>query len=49
VWEIYKEIFTEMLAPMGVYRLDENSISGAHIAALGAGFDLTAEQLDRTV
>ena len=41
----YGEYLRELLRPLGVYRLDESSLSGAEIAALGEAMDALASSL----
>jgi len=43
---MYEEYLRALLAPLGVYRLDRDSLSGAELYALGKGLDLTADRLD---
>lgn len=43
---MYEEYLRELLAPLGVYRLDQNSISGAELHALGGGLDLLSQRLE---
>lgn len=43
---MYEEYLRRLLAPLGVYRLDRDSLSGAEIYALGKGLDAVAGRLD---
>jgi len=43
---MYEEYLRALLAPLGVYRLDRDSISGAELYALGKGLDRAASRLD---
>ena len=43
---MYEEYLKALLAPLGVYRLDADSISGAELHALGRGLDFVAGRLD---
>ncbi len=43
---MYEEYLRALLAPLGVYRLDRDSLSGAEIYALGKGLDAAAAQLE---
>lgn len=43
---MYEEYLKALLAPLGVYRLDSGSISGAELSALGRELDLAAERLE---
>lgn len=43
---MYEEYLRALLAPLGVYRLDRDSLSGAELYALGKGLDSLAERLD---
>lgn len=43
---MYEEYLRALLAPLGVYRLDRDSISGAELHALGRGLDAVAERLE---
>jgi len=43
---MYEEYLRALLAPLGVYRLDRDSLSGAELCALGRGLDSAAERLD---
>lgn len=43
---MYEEYLRGLLAPLGVYRLDRDSLSGAEIYALGRGLDAVAGRLD---
>ncbi|WP_295763344.1 hypothetical protein [uncultured Oscillibacter sp.] len=43
---MYEEYLRALLAPLGVYRLDRESLSGAEICALGRGLDFVAERLE---
>lgn len=42
----YAEKLAALLRPLGVYRLEESSYSGAELAALGAAMDAVQAQLD---
>ena len=44
---MYEEDLKALLGPLGVYRLDRESLSGAELYALGAGLDAVAARLDR--
>ena len=44
---MYEEFLRRLLAPLGVYRLDRDSLSGAELYALGRGLDAVAERLER--
>ena len=44
---MYEEFLKTLLAPLGVYRLDRDSLSGAELYALGRGLDAVAERLER--
>lgn len=44
---MYEEYLRALLAPLGVYRLDRDSLSGAELYALGKGLDGVSERLDR--
>ena len=43
---MYEEYLKALLAPLGVYRLDRESLSGAELYALGQGMDALAERLE---
>lgn len=43
---MYEEYLRALLAPLGVYRLDRDSLSGAEIYALGKGLDAAAARLE---
>lgn len=43
---MYEEYLRALLAPLGIYRLDRDSLSGAELYALGKGLDALAERLD---
>ncbi len=43
---MYEEYLWALLAPLGVYRLDRDSLSGAEIFALGRGLDAVSARLD---
>ena len=43
---MYEEYLKELLAPLGVYRLDRESISGAELYALGRGLDAVSDRLE---
>lgn len=43
---MYEEYLRRLLAPLGVYRLDRDSLSGAEIYALGGGLDAVSDRLD---
>ena len=43
---MYEEYLRALLSPLGVYRLDRDSLSGAELYALGKGLDALAERLD---
>lgn len=43
---MYEEYLRALLAPLGVYRLDRDSLSGAELYALGRGLDALAERLE---
>lgn len=43
----YYEHLCALLAPMGVYRTETDSLSGAELFAAGAGLDAAAERLER--
>ena len=43
---MYEEYLKGLLAPLGVYRLDADSISGAELYALGRELDFLAERLE---
>ena len=45
---MYEVFFRELLEPLGIYDLSEESVSGAEIFALGAGLDTVSQQLERT-
>ena len=44
---MYEEYLRALLAPLGVYRLDRDSLSGAELYALGRGLDEISARLDR--
>lgn len=43
---MYEEYLKALLAPLGVYRLDRDSISGAELYALGRGLDFISDRLE---
>lgn len=43
---MYEEYLKALLAPLGVYRLDRESLSGAELYALGKGLDAVSDRLD---
>lgn len=43
---MYETYLRALLAPLGVYRLDQGSLSGAELYALGKSLDALAERLD---
>ena len=43
---MYEEYLKALLSPLGVYRLDRGSISGAELYALGQGLDFVSDRLD---
>ncbi len=43
---MYEEYLRALLAPLGVYRLDRDSLSGAELYALGRSLDFAAARLD---
>ena len=43
---MYEEFLRRLLAPLGVYRLDRDSLSGAELYALGRGLDAVSDRLD---
>lgn len=43
---MYEEYLRALLAPLGIYRLDRNSLSGSEIYALGKGLDGVSGRLD---
>lgn len=43
---MYEEYLKALLAPLGVYRLDPDSLSGAELHALGRGLGFAAEKLE---
>lgn len=43
---MYEEYLRALLAPLGVYRLDRDSLSGAELYALGKGLDALSERLE---
>lgn len=43
---MYEEYLRALLAPLGVYRLDGDSLSGAELYALGKGLDSLSDRLD---
>lgn len=43
---MYEEYLRALLAPLGVYRLDRDSLSGAELYALGNGLDAVSARLD---
>lgn len=45
---MYEVFLRELLEPLGIYDLSEESVSGAEIFALGAGLDTVSQQLERT-
>lgn len=44
---MYEEYLRALLAPLGVYRLDRDSLSGAELYALGKGLDAVSGRLDQ--
>lgn len=44
---MYEDYLRALLAPLGVYRLDRNSLSGAELYALGRGLDAVSARLDQ--
>lgn len=44
---MYEEYLRALLAPLGVYRLDRDSLSGAELCALGRGLDAVSARLDQ--
>ena len=44
---MYEEYLRALLAPLGVYRLDGDSLSGAELHALGKGLDGVSARLDQ--
>lgn len=44
---MYEEYLRALLAPLGVYRLDRDSLSGAELYALGRGLDAVSSRLDK--
>lgn len=44
---MYEEYLRALLAPLGVYRLDRDSLSGAELYALGRGLDAVSDRLER--
>ena len=44
---MYEEFLKALLSPLGIYRLDRESLSGAELYALGKGLDAVAERLER--
>lgn len=44
---MYEEYLRALLAPLGVYRLDRDSLSGAELYALGRGLDAVSARLDQ--
>lgn len=43
---MYEEYLKALLAPLGVYRLDEGSLSEAELYALGRGLDAVSDRLE---
>ena len=43
---MYEEFLRRLLAPLGIYRLDRDSLSGAELYALGRGLDAVSDRLD---
>lgn len=43
---MYEEYLRALLSPLGIYRLDRDSLSGAEIYALGKGLDAASDRLD---
>ena len=43
---MYEEYLRGLLAPLGVYRLDRDSLSGAELYALGRGLDAVSDRLE---
>jgi len=43
---MYEEYLKTLLAPLGVYRLDRESLSGAELYALGKGLDFVSDRLN---
>nr|WP_325211348.1 hypothetical protein [uncultured Oscillibacter sp.] len=43
---MYEDYLRALLAPLGVYRLDRDSLSGAELYALGKGLDAASARLD---
>ena len=43
---MYEEYLKALLAPLGVYRLDRDSLSGAELYALGKGLDQVSARLE---
>lgn len=41
---MYEEYLRGLLAPLGVYRLDRDSLSGAELYALGRGLDAVSDR-----
>ena len=44
---MYEQFLRELLEPLGIYNLNAHSVSGAEIAALGAGLDSVSDFLGR--
>lgn len=44
---MYEEYLRALLSPLGIYRLDRDSLSGAEIYALGKGLDAASDRLDQ--
>ena len=44
---MYEDYLRALLAPLGVYRLDRDSLSGAELYALGRGLDAASARLDQ--
>ena len=44
---MYEVFLRELLEPLGIYDLSEESVSGAEIFALGAGLDTVSQQLEQ--
>ena len=43
---MYEEYLRGLLAPLGVYQLNRDSLSGAELYALGRGLDAVSERLE---
>ena len=46
---MYEVFLRELLEPLGIYDLSEESVSGAEIFALGAGLDTESQQQRQTL